>query len=185
MTQQDYFDAIGRAGLVWSDKVLANINKEKQGCFPSWVSIFCELKKIEVAEYFFRRGDYATSAGSALSYSYMMQMAGTQYSDAEVDPNAQLPGVIVIIQVDGAETITYTYTQDDLIFDDNTNTWYLDYKDEDGELITTTPFNITSETDDHVYPVAPYLENDDAWDFPRIYGFPPATTTQLIKVHTI
>lgn len=95
VTREEYFDAIGRAGLVWSDKVLVNISKEKQGCFPSWVAVFCELKKIEIAEYFYRLEDYAESSDSALFYSSMLSIAGTQYSDAEVDPNAQVGGIVI------------------------------------------------------------------------------------------
>lgn len=105
VTQEEYFDAIGRAGLAWSDKVLVNIGKEKQGCFPSWVAIFCELKKIEIAEYFYRLEDYAESSDSALFYSYMLGMAGTQYSDAEVDPNAQIGGITIIVEGDTGRSI--------------------------------------------------------------------------------
>lgn len=98
VTQEQYFDAIGRAGLVFSDGVLENITLEKAGCTPCWNDLFCQLKQIECAEYFYRLGDYAVSDDSATFYRYMECIAGSQYSDATVDPNAQLLGTVIIIE---------------------------------------------------------------------------------------
>ncbi len=60
VTQQVYFDAIGRAGLVFSDGVLENIGLEKAGCKPYWERLFEQFKQIECAEFFLEIEDYET-----------------------------------------------------------------------------------------------------------------------------
>lgn len=145
VTQQQYFDAIGRAGLVWSDAVLANINLEKTGCSPKWNTLLCQMQQIESAEYFLSQADYASSTNSALMYQKMLAIAGSQYSNAFPDPNAQTPGVTVIISgVGGGRAVK-------VVMDPSTTNLTKTY------LNTTYPYN-TYQEGDIVYVPAAFLQ---------------------------
>lgn len=117
--QQTYFNAIGRAGLVFSDAVLANINSEKAGCVPCWDSALSQCNQIECAEFFYRNGDYAVSDDSAHFYEAMLIIASSKYSTATPDPNVKLPLMTIVVQggtvppiefvIPAGTTIPFTY----------------------------------------------------------------------------
>ena len=180
VTQGEYFNAIGRAGLVFSDGVLENINAEKAGCTPCWDNALSQMKKIEGAEFFYRNGDYAVSDDSAIFYSYMLNIAGSQYSDATPDPNVQLPGVVIITE-SGDSAIDYEDDEADLI-DAGGGNWYLPLLDP----ATGNPLPLSAR------PVLLTLNGDS---FPptyssnftptRLYGFSDNTGPKTIIVTVV
>lgn len=178
VTQNEYFDAIGRAGLVWSDGVLANINKEKAGCQPCWEDLVCRFKQIECAEYFFRLGDYAVSDDSITFYQFMLAIAGTQYSGATPDPNVQLPGTGIVIEISGPRAIDISYTEANLI-DAGGGNWYL-------PLIDTTTGNPLPVDYKPVLLVVNGVSfavtYDSTFSPTRLYGFTTNAGPQIIIV---
>lgn len=184
ITQGEYFDAIGRAGLVWSDNVLANINKEKSGCQPCWDNLFCEFKQIECAEYFFRLGDYAVSDDSIFFYNRMLSIAGSQYSDAILDPNLQLPGTGIVIEVSGPSAINLPYNETDLI-DGGGGNWYLPLVDKTQSIpypplpVDYKPVLLT------VNGVSFTVTYDSTFSPTRLYGFSTNAGPQVIIVTVV
>lgn len=76
--------------------------------------------------------------------------------------------------------------QFDLIEDGTgTGNYYLKYTDAGGLAITAgiRPYSISSVQGTHEYGIPPILEDDDLWDFPRIYGF--NNSTQTITIYAI
>jgi hypothetical protein len=179
VTQGDYFDAIGRAGLVFSDGVLENITEERLGCTPCWDEAFSQFKQIEGAEFFYRNGDYAVSDDSALFYSYMLNIAGSQYSTATPDPNAQLPGNIIII--DGSAVATDLYYDQSYLIDAGGGNWYLPLVDSISGSVPTgaKPILVTLNGDSFT---PTYSEN---FTPTRLYGFSDNTGPKTITVTVV
>lgn len=165
ISQQMYFEAIGRAGLVYSDGVNDAIDNETAGCTPDWEYLLCELKNIECAQFFFNNADYS-SDDSLYFYTKMLEIAGTQYSDATIDPNAQIPGVIIVLPP--SSPLILHKTETNLIDADSPNgQWYLPFLTDNGNSI-----------DNSIVPVSVKV-NGETFTFtfstnfipPRIYGF--------------
>lgn len=106
-TQNQYLEAIGRAGLTVADEALALVNAEKGGCQTDWSNVFCEVKKIRCAQFFFRMGDYV-SDDAVLFYNQLLGIAGTNHSDATIDPNAQIPNIIINVNTMGSNVNSTT-----------------------------------------------------------------------------
>lgn len=181
-TQQQYSDAILRAQVVNAQDGLELINREMSGCDCNWSNTLCNFRQINGALTCFSIADY-TSATAVYFYNLMLKIGAPYREDIDIDTNFQAPGIIIIVE--GTGPIPYYFDQNDLILDTDTGTWYLEYKDPDGDTITTTLYNVQVIIDGHVYPVSAYYENDISWDFPRIYGFSPDSVIQQITIYTI
>lgn len=85
----------------------------------------------------------------------------------------------------GAKT-TIVKSQADLIEDGTgTGNYYLKYTDAGGLAVTAgiRPYSISSVQGTHEYGIPAIVEDDDTWDFPRIYGF--SNVTQTITIYAI
>lgn len=180
VTQQTYFDAIGRAGLVFADGILANINLEKSGCKPCWDDALLQMRKIEGAEFFYRNEDYAVSDDSIRFYKYMLEIAGGEYSTATPDPNVQLPNTVIIGE--GSDpAVNYEYDETDLI-DAGGGNWYLPLINPETEepLLPNVRPVLLTVNGDSFYPT--YSTN---FNPTRLYGFASNDGPQAIIVTTI
>lgn len=83
--------------------------------------------------------------------------------------------------------IILEWSELNLIEDVDAGSWYIEFKNEDGSALgeTVRPYFVESKQGDHTFPIPPMLENDEAWAFPRIYGFPSSSTTQDIKIFAL
>lgn len=83
----------------------------------------------------------------------------------------------------GAKT-TIVKSEADLI-DDGGGNYYLKYTDAGGLAVTAgiRPYSISSVQGTHEYGIPAIVEDDDSWDFPRIYGF--SNVTQTITIFAI
>lgn len=85
--------------------------------------------------------------------------------------------------ITGRDKTTIVKSQADLIEDGaGTGNYYLKYTTAAGAAVTAgvRPYSISSVQGTHEYGIPPLLEDDDAWDFPRIYGFTNVTQTITI-----
>ncbi len=183
-TQEQYTQAVLKAQLVTAQTGNELILCEMGGCDADWSQALCQYRQIQGALFCLTIGDYISDT-AVYFYNVMLAIVGLKYTaDVVPDPNAQPPEGITII-IDGTQSVDYNYTNADLILDVDTGNWYLDYKDEFNMPILTKPYNITDTISTHTGPINAYYENDLSWDFPRIYGFPPNTTAQIITIHTL
>jgi hypothetical protein len=86
----------------------------------------------------------------------------------------------------GGNKQTIAKSQTDLIEDGaGTGNYYLKYTDASGLAITAgiRPYSINSVQGTHEYGIPAIVEDDDTWDFPRIYGF--QNVTQTITIYGI
>lgn len=86
----------------------------------------------------------------------------------------------------GGNKQTIVKSQADLIEDGaGTGNYYLKYTDAGGMAVTAgiRPYSINSVQGTHEYGIPAILEDDDTWDFPRIYGF--SNVTQTITIFAI
>jgi hypothetical protein len=85
MTDEQYTEAVGRAGLTFADGVLATARKEAKGCLPRWDKYLCWLKQIKAAQV------------DKSFYNVVESIAGMDHANPVLDPTAQPPGGVTII----------------------------------------------------------------------------------------
>lgn len=122
-TQNQYSQAVLKAQLVSANYGNSLVLAEMGGCMVEWGIALCQYQQIQGALYFLSIGDY-TSDQSVYFYNAMLEIAGLNYLDGVTpDPNAQLPGGIVIVNPSGSGQ-DFFYTEVDLL-DSGGGNWYL------------------------------------------------------------
>lgn len=184
MTQEQYYDAIGRAGLTYADEVLRLCASEARGCAPSWLKATCWLKLIKLAQFFYLRADY-TSPDAVYFYNAMLDIAGTGYSSAVPDVNAQTGNTILtlpVLQNYNNDAILFTTTNDNpqLILQN----YNLNYKPLYGNNPDLAPYIIAgglNTGDEQTPPIITRSDPDDPNSdiLQIVFDYPVATTGYL------
>lgn len=122
-TQNQYSQAVLEAQLVTANSGNTLVLAEMMGCTTDWSKVLCQFQQIQGALFCLSIEDY-TSDTAVYFYNVMLEIVGLNYLDGvTIDPNAQLPDGIVIINTGGSGEDFY-YDETDLV-DSGGGNWYL------------------------------------------------------------
>lgn len=133
----------------------------------------------EIITSFVDNGNGTVTANLFGGGTLTMTLTTSFYDKTQI--NALFAGV-----VPSKSPVEYEYDQTKLVEDGaGTGNYYLPYLTTAGGVVPdgVRPYSIASVQGTHEYGIPPIVEDDDLWDFPRIYGF--SNVTQTITIYAI
>lgn len=165
ITAEQYSQAVLKAQLVNANDGDGLLLCEISGCPADWSKNLCQYRQIQGALFFLSIGDYVSDT-AVYFYNTLLEIIGLKYpGDVVIDPNAQVPGIIIVNPP--STPVTYQYSEVNLL-DAGGGNWYLPFLKPDTNAFPTGTIPIFMSVNG-IQTSA--INIDETFTPPRIFGF--------------